>query len=369
MTGAGPRAEPVTEPPDTAATHAQRLIAQGLDPERLHAAGAHRRFADLYRLCELVAASADNEWPHLPGWEHDLRAGLTHARTDWSHRPPATPGQAAIIVLECGRALADTAHRRRLTGEAIERLDDRNDDLARALVRRHGHGTSPPSERTQPSTPSSRTQPVLATLTRSIQRLHRSRGIQPRHIPAWPVDPADPLVPTRERRQELERRAVLLHILLSGRWHDPGAEAHARDELGIPSRVRRRGSLTDGAIDAMRAAHVLRTAEQLVAHGLIDHHGLRQRLNSPRGLLAAVRRRVPALPATSDDVLATWCRLHQSPGPAQEATLAAVRTFDQALDPEQRLHLLEAAGSYLDDVDPPAPLAVQHAHGTEHRTA
>ncbi|MEN5073113.1 TniQ family protein [Isoptericola cucumis] len=338
-------------PPDTAALDAQRLIAQDLEPERLHTAGAQRRFADLYLLCELVSATVDQDWPRLPGWEHDLRAELSQPRTDWIRHPPSSPDRAATVVLECGRALANPARQRLLRGEAIERLAARDDDAARTLLRRFTPG-APDTERRRPQVPSQRTQPVLASLIRAIQRLQRTRGLQPRHVPAWPVDATDSLIPTRDRRRELEHRAVTLHVLLAGRWHDPNAEADARRDLGLRPHPRKRNAMLDGAVDATRAAHVVRIAERLVIQGLIDHHDLRRRLAAPTGLVSTVRQKVTGLPIASGVVLAAWCRLHQSPGPADEVTLAGVRALDCDLDPEQRLFLLEAIDNYLEAVDP-----------------
>ncbi|GGI10294.1 hypothetical protein GCM10007368_30520 [Isoptericola cucumis] len=352
--GADAHGMPEIGAPDTAARQAQALIAQDLEPDRLRSGSVQRRFANLYLLCEIVAASSDTQWPKLPAWEHDLRTQLPQPRTDWSRRPPATPSDAAIVVLECARALADPQRQRQLQGEAVERLDGHHSDAARALVRRHNAGVPWAARPALPNVPSSRTQPVLASLIKTIQRLQRTSGIQARHLPAWPVEEADALVPTRDYRRELERRAVILHILLSGRWHDPGAEARARRDLGLLTRSRRHRALQDAGIDAMRAAHVARTAEHLIGQGLVDHHDLRQRFATPTGLLTSLRRKVPNLPPASDVVLAAWCRLHLTPGPANEVTLADVRVLDEALNPEQRLQLLDAVDEHLHAVDPPA---------------
>ncbi|MFI2294953.1 TniQ family protein [Isoptericola sp. NPDC019571] len=355
-------------PPDTAALDAQRLIAQDLEPERLHTAGAQRRFADLYLLCELVSATADQDWPRLPGWEHDLRAELSQPHSEWSRHPPDSPVRAAIVVFLCGRALANPARQRLLRGEAIERLAARDDDAARTLVRRFAPGALD-TERRRPQVPSQRTQPVLASMIRTIQRLQRTRGLQPRHVPAWPVDATDSLIPTCDRRRELEHRAVTLHVLLAGRWHDPNAEVDARRDLGLRSHRRQRNAMLEGAVDATRAAHVVRIAERLIIQGLIDHQGLRQRLATPSGLLSTVRRQVAGLPVTSDVVLAAWCRLHQSPGPVDEATLASIRVFDRDLDPELRLRLREVLDDYLEGVDPAAVDTAQCPFVVDGRTA
>lgn len=353
-------------PPDRRAVATQRRIAQTLVKSRTrpgHATNLRR----LYTLITLVAFTADDEWPLLLGWEAEVREALTDRYRDWTKQPPAQPAHAAVLVLECSRALQDRQPRRRMVQEGWERLNE-DPGLARYAQRFGWNGLLPDLDDDGPSDGI----PVwdvdawrrYRTLAHELVNLQQRTSLSADHVPAWDLRPGEMFAPPQEERAQRAEIAVTTHMLLAGPMHSKDAERRSRIALGVTGSGWTTRRLTYGRGVAARAANEIRQlAGALVDDGLVDYAERRRHLGEATGLTrdlqSLIRSWNPEITVPLEAVETwLWVAMTRSP-PAEDFLLQPALELDRRLDPEQRLVLHQMVGEYLEAVTHPDPLVVE----------
>jgi hypothetical protein len=337
----------------------QQRIADVLSTSR-HDRRSLKHLQDLYRLVTLVALTADDEWPLLVGWEAELREGLGSRNDDWTKYPSEDPADAAAIVLECARALADRQPRRSLVHEGWERL------RAHPVYRSHGRATDwagmlPSLRADGPSDGLAVWQreawTAYRTLAKRLTELQSATGLRPEHIPGWDLRPGEVFAPADESRAWRTEIAVTAHMLLSGPVHNTETEHLSRIALGSTGSgwSTRRLALGRG-ITPQNAHDIESLARRLIAEGLVDYAERRRHLMGAPELIRQLAQLIQGfgLNPSAAETLETWAWVSFTGGPAWDVwLLEPARDLDQHLDPEQRLLLSDAVLTYLAEATRP----------------
>lgn len=323
----------------------QRRVSEALG--RVRTQGSTRtHWRSAYRLASLIALTADEHWPRLPAWESDVRAGLGSLYRAWHRCPPADPAQAAWVVFEAWRGAESPVRGEQLVAEGWDRLLEHPDHELRQIGDTRGVLPERPRRDLVAQRDSAAASAALEQMVRAVRRLRMSTGMDERHVPSWCVA-TDELAPAERDWAERTNLAVVMHVLCSGAasrgWS--GERRAVADLLtsGQRSSTVVRALREDRGIAADYAHLVVRSAEYLAEHGLIDYQERR------RALWPVVRRGTvldrPARLDGSGQRLADWTWVHLTRGPVPRSitrTRAAV-ALDGWLDPETRLHLISAA--------------------------
>ncbi|NDO90135.1 TniQ family protein [Cellulosimicrobium composti] len=357
-------------PPDRRAVATQRRIAETLAMSRTRPWHA-QKLRRLYTLITLVAFTADDEWPLLLGWEAEVREALTDRYRDWTQEPPGQPAHAAVLVLECSRALEDRQPRRRLVQEGWERLSG-DPALARYAQRFDWNGLLPDIDADGPSSGI----PVwdvdawrrYRDLAHELEDVQERTGLRADHVPAWDLRRGEMFAPSEVDRAQRVEVAVTTHMLLAGPVHNEDTERRSRIALGVTGSGWTTRRLAYGRGVAAQAANEIRQlVGVLVEDGLVDYAERRRHLaEAPR-----LARRLRSLfqswnPEASVPLEAVetwlWVAMTHSP-PAEGFLLEPALELDRRLDPERRLMLHQAVGEYLKAVTRPDPLVADRRDG------
>lgn len=340
--------------PDRRAVATQQQIANTLSKVRL-GVGQATEFRRLYELVTLVALTADDHWPLLLGWEGELRQQHGGQSHDWMRSAPTTPADAAIVVLECARALSDENRYRRLVEEGWERVLAA--PIGAALRRASGNSLRAllPAEVKADAADSASAEPdarfVQEALARELRSMAIKTGLQPRHVPGWHLRAGEGFAPTCRESTDRSEIALATHMLLSSTSPTAADELRARQTLEtVGSWTVTRQLVVGEGINAMPASAIRDFARSLVRDGLVDFAERRRLLTTASGLCSRLQANITrwgVVRASDDDVAAwTWITLTQGP-PWHGLAIEAARELDASLDPEQRLTLYDIAVDYL----------------------
>ncbi|GHH70339.1 TniQ family protein [Promicromonospora soli] len=357
------------EQPDRRAVATQRRLAGTLAKARTSPLDA-KQLRRLYTLITLIAFTADDEWPLLLGWEAEVREALTDRHRDWTKRPAAQPSHAAVLVLECSRALGDRQSRRRLVQEGWERLSD-DPVLARYGQRGDWNSLLPDINADAPSSGI----PVwdvdawrrYRALAHDLVDLQEGTGLRADHVPAWDLRPGEIFAPPEDDLAQRVEVAVTTHMLVAGPVHNKDTERRSRIALGVTGSGWTTRRLAYGRGIASTAANEIRQlAQALVEDGLVDYAERRRHLGEAPGLTRHLQGLFqswnPYAPVPMEAVETwLWVAMTRSP-PAEGFLLDSALELDRRLDPEQRMVLHQAVVEYLADVAEPDLLVAEREH-------
>ena len=160
----------------------------------------------------------------------------------------------------------------------------------------------------------------------------------------------------------LARAATALHMLISratGRTETPGAATTALGAPGIPSCLLLDGIHAGKGLREQDGGLLTTALQQLLAAGLIDYQRRRDTLRPVTRLPGTTLRRLPASVTSAPDFRAlalAWIWTRFTHGPMRSSPWPTipdrdVHAFDQRIDPETRLVLLETGQQLLADTD------------------
>lgn len=351
-------ADPHEASPTPAPAEVLDLVARlaGLAEESIADHRARRRLARYRRVCAVLAASIDQEWPPRPDY---LPPVEEQAARQWGAYPCPDPRTVATIL---GAAIGMTWGRGghlRVKASVLRRALPALPSSARCL-----QGRAP----VEPVPFSADDRRRLDWFLTRLRHHTAADGLRPQHVPAALPRPGDEKHPPGPGAWlSRARAATALHLLISqagGRDPVPATALSALGLSGIPS-----SRLIDGIHEGLglrEADAVILSGglELLLADGLIDYQRRRDTLRPMTHLPASVRRetRLPDGCEHPGERLALgWVWTTFTHGPMRTSRWPDlpdrdVHTFDTRLDPETRLLLHETGARLLADADRlPAP--------------
>lgn len=320
--------------------------------QRRHLKGLHESAAELaHRI-----AAGDVTGDETTGWIDPDTAAL------WGMHPCPDPWTMLQILHLAGPALSASLRQKKAAAArrpAPSRVRTAAHPPASTLAAVPTQAPAPgPTEVPDPIARARR-----QSLLRKLTALCEESGLQPRHVPTL-LDPARPA--SWSRRHETEDQgfeALALHILIDEATGGTGSGTAAFNQHGIPT-----GLTSHALLDEVRTGEGLSSAqhdrllthtERILEAGLADYQ-------YRRGVLDAQPRmfRLPAFPLLASypagwpiaELVAAWAWVHYahalpSSGPIPHISWTAIDDFDAALDPETRMHLLEAVAEHVHGPD------------------